>query len=250
MEASQCRLSDKLNRMDETLWKMRTTDRLAELHHPAAFGKYKGIHQGQDIVVVGAGPTLNAYTPIPGAIHIGVNRTYLCEKLTLDYLFVQDGGPIIEVPELTNYRRGKCKRFFGVHPHSAVSPITETFAEANEANRYYFLNSDPLTTELPLPLDMAHQPLVSACSIAEPAFQFALWCRPRRIYIVGCDCSDSGYFAADQNLKQKLAVDGAKLQWQRMADFAKRHYPEVEIISVNPVGLKGMFKDMDMKAKK
>ena len=81
-----------------------------------------------------------------------------------------------------------------------------------------------------------------------PAFEFALWCHPRRIYIVGCDCSQAGYFAEDSHLHQALPVDGVIQEWKRMAEFAKRHYPVVEIVSVNPVGLKGLFKDMVMKA--
>lgn len=32
--------------------------------------------------------------------------------------------------------------------------------------------------------------------------------------------------------------------WEQMKKFIRGHYPDVEIISVNPVGLKGMFKDI------
>lgn len=35
-------------------------------------------------------------------------------------------------------------------------------------------------------------------------------------------------------------------KYQMMKTFAEVHYPDIEIISLNPVGLKGIFKDMYM----
>lgn len=35
-----------------------------------------------------------------------------------------------------------------------------------------------------------------------------------------------------------------KVGYARMKMFAKQYYPDTEIFSVNPVGLKGLFKDM------
>ena len=34
------------------------------------------------------------------------------------------------------------------------------------------------------------------------------------------------------------------LFWSQLKDFAACYYPDVEIISVNPVGLRGIFKDV------
>lgn len=247
-ESYQLAIHDHFYKLYTSIQNIRSVDLYARLHHPETFLKYKGLHKGKDIVVVGAGPTLNDYEPIAEAVHIGVNRTYLNKKLELDYLFMQDGGPNNETDELTLYRKGNCRKFFGVHPLSSVSLISETYAAANEAERYYFFNPHPLDSYINPPVDLAIQPLTSSFSTVIPAFQFALWCRPRRIYIVGCDCSQAGYFAEDNHLQQALPVDGVIQEWQRMATFAKRHYPDVEIVSVNPVGLKGLFKDIVMKA--
>ena len=43
----------------------------------------------------------------------------------------------------------------------------------------------------------------------------------------------------------KLAVSSDRViqKWMDLKAFAKAFYPDVEIISVNPVGLKGIFKD-------
>ena len=225
---------------------MRTSDVYARLHHPEVFEKYRGIHRGRDIVIVGAGPTLDAYTPIPDAIHIGVNRTYQCEKLSLDYLFAQDGGPVTEVPELTNYRRGKCRKFFGVHPMMSIMQISEAYVTANDAEKYYFYNAPPADPAYFVPLDIAHQPFLCSYSVIACAFQFALWCQPRRIYLVGCDCSSAGYFKGDSGIcAQGLPTDELRQEWKCLAEFAKRCYRDIEIISINPVGLRGLFKDLD-----
>ena len=32
-------------------------------------------------------------------------------------------------------------------------------------------------------------------------------------------------------------------KWKKLKEFADEKYPNTEIISVNPVGLKGLFKD-------
>lgn len=247
-EWSQLTIHNHFDKLYTSIQNIRSVDLYARLHHPETFLKYKGLHKGKDIVVVGAGPTLNDYEPIAEAIHIGVNRTYLNKKLELDYLFMQDGGPTNETDDLIHYRKGKCRKFFGVHPISSIGLISETYAAANEAERYYFYNPHPLDSYINPPVDLATQPLTSSFTTVIPAFEFALWCHPRRIYIVGCDCSQAGYFAEDSHLHQALLVDGVIQEWKRMAEFAKRHYPDVEIVSVNPVGLKGLFKDMVMKA--
>ena len=39
------------------------------------------------------------------------------------------------------------------------------------------------------------------------------------------------------------AKSGIK-NWKKLNFFANRYYPDTEIISINPVGLKGIFKDI------
>lgn len=242
---SQLTIQGQFSQLYTAIQNIRSVDLYARLHHPETFQKYKGIHKGKEVVIVGAGPSLNDYTPIPGAIHIGVNRTYRSKTVELDYLFMQDGGPANETQELTNYRKGKCRKFFGIHPIPSVCLISDLYAEENQAERYYFYNPHPLDSYISPPVDLAHQPLQGSFSTVIPAFQFALWSHPARIYVVGCDCSQAGYFAADKHLTQVLPVDSVIQEWKRMAEFAKRHYPDVEIISINPVGLRGLFKDCD-----
>lgn len=213
--------------------------------HPQVFSPYKGCHRGQDIVITAAGPTLDAYKPIPGAIHIGVNRVFLNPNLRLDYLFCID-HPLLDEELLSSYRKNECHKFFGMHHHQPNS-IPIHLVEKCNAQLFYFELASPRIPHKLVPYDIAHSPLLLWASVVSAAFQFALWCRPKRIFLVGCDCSTNGYFKADNSgVPQFLPTDDLKLEWQRLARFAKKLYPDTKIISINPVGLKGLFEDMDM----
>ena len=71
--------------------------------------------------------------------------------------------------------------------------------------------------------------------------QFILWTNPKRIYLVGCDCSLNGYY--DSKDKNNLATQKVIEGWKKLKEFAQTYYPDTEIISINPIGLKGIFKD-------
>ena len=217
--------------------------------HQEVFPKYRGINAGKELVIVGAGPTLDDYAPIPGAVHVGVNKTFLCEKLSLDYLFIQDYFEDIQ-DAADAYRPGLCKKFYGYHPDPRVRGVPAASAERANAERYFFEDipvNDP--SPFPFPPDIARAALGTFSSIIFPALQFALWTRPKRIYLVGCDCSSLGYCSGilDKTAAQtKFPLDVERLLygWTKMKEFIEKLYPEVEIVSVNPVGLKGWFRDI------
>lgn len=242
---------EQIDQLKRELERIKQITIPALVNHPGVFEKYKGIYAGKDVAIIGTGPSLDLYTPIPGVIHIGANRTYQHKSIELDYLFIQDGGTpqnphIVELPELIEYRKGKCVKFFGYNLHL---PINEEFADACGAERYYLEPSRPENPFAFVPVDLAHQPFSCSFSVILVAFQFALWCRPKRIYIVGCDTSNNGYFKDSYGKKEKQHLDVSELceAWAEMARFAKAHYPDIEIISINPVGLKGLFTDATMQ---
>ena len=78
--------------------------------HQKIFPPFKNIHAGQDVVIVGSGPTLNKYKVIDGAIHIGLNRTFENNSIKFDYIFAQDYPNLIKADadfyiKLQNYRK-------------------------------------------------------------------------------------------------------------------------------------------------
>lgn len=230
----------------------------AQKSHPAIFAKYKNIYKGKDVVLCATGPTFNYYTPIKNAIHVGVNNAYKNDNVPLDYLFAQDGETIVEQgkDKILNYRKEKCQKFFGIHylkPAEIETVfISEKSVEGAQAERYYFL----LHTELPyssIPIcnaDITTRPLNTWGSVSFCALEFILWTHPKRVYLVGCDNSFNGYFKKQDSPLNSTPKDYEIMYngWLAIKDFIRGIYPDVEIISVNPVGLKGMFNDVYTKS--
>lgn len=58
--------------------------------HSYSFDKYKNINEGKSVALIATGPTLSQYKQIPNVVNVGVNKSFLFDKLNLDYLFIQD----------------------------------------------------------------------------------------------------------------------------------------------------------------
>ncbi len=212
----------------------------AALTHGTVFNKYKNIHNDRYIVLLGAGPTLNKFTPIEDAIYIGTNRTFKYNKVILDYLFIQDLLVGDNDQELANEYGGiNCKKFYG--RHYLNTPISMTDRDKSKAESFYFIDQKvPCNTLVDFNPDISTRPLNTWSSIIFPALEFALWTNPKRIYIVGCDCTSNEHF---DGTTFKLYVENVLYGWNHMKAFIQYHYPDTEVISINPVGLKGLFKD-------
>ena len=190
---------------------------------------------------MGSGPSLNDYEPIEGAITVGVNRTFLLGKVTLDYLFMQDYIAVKDYIESSeNYKNTNLIKFYG-------GIIPESIALRHNANRYHA--NSLLDPQYKLPLleftyDIATEALKCYGSVVFAAMQFILYTNPKRIYIVGCDCSDKGHFDSPTSTASDPTFEFVLQGWNKMKKFAQMYYPETEIISINPVGLKGLFTDV------
>lgn len=221
--------------------------------HQRTFLPYKNKAAGRDVVIVAGGPTAAKFRPIPGAVYIGVNRAYKLSSVALDYLFCQDyvavrGGDTSD--EICAYRRGECVKFVGLVGDNAWNNdfvIPESFAIKMGALRYRAVEGDLDD----FAYDLSVQPLADCGSVVFSALQFALWMNPRRLYLVGCDCSHGGYFYKGGNVSltgaNTLELDRVLQGYVWFKQFARRYYPETEIISINPVGLKGLFVDINQE---
>ena len=217
--------------------------------HMETFGKYKGIYSGKDVAIIATGPSLNDYKPIDGVINIGVNKAFAVDKINLDYIFIQDYVAMKDhIENLVNSKFDNVKKFYGVVPVHLYGNklrkfeqniIPESVILRHKASKFFVY-----TTENPnnmnFCVDIHRSWFRDTGTIAMSAMQFALFTNPRRIYLVGCDCS-SGHF--DSKKDGVKATHLVKI-WKAMKHFADLYYPETEIISVNPVGLKGVFKDL------
>lgn len=213
-----------------------------------AFTEYQNVHAGRDVVIVGSGPTLNKYIPIENAIHIGVNSVCTNKRIALDYYFTQDfGGDDCKIKYGNDIIDLSCKKFFGlladIHLIGVMEPSQSFCMQAN-ATRYY-VDQSPSIYLLP---DIRYRPLMDFCSVVFPALHFAFFTNPRRIFLIGCDASYSGYFTQENQLdtvdQKRHYLNIMLVGFRRLKEFAQTWYPDTEIISINPVNLKGLFRDM------
>lgn len=228
----------------------------AKATHETIFPKYKNILRGKDVVIIGNGPTLDKWIPIDDCIQMGVNSSIFLEKLKLNYLFWQDYDLtyIQKLKELLKKRKDiNCKLFVGMHYNPKVTPIPLYEIEALKAEPYFFYEGIICPDFFPWPftIDISQKPFFFYYSTIFIALQFALYTHPKKIFIVGCDCNTVGHHSGyvhggdpqdDPFTPQKceLLKDG----WIRFKSFASRLYPDIEIISINPLGLKGLFHDV------
>ena len=206
--------------------------------HHKSFSKYKNYYTDNSLVIVATGPSMAYYTQIPGLPHIGVNAAFKNPNIKLDYYFTTDYESRNDwFEDLKNYDFIKFFGQYSVGTYRDRFQVTEKLVEENHAFRFF--QGAPSED---IHLNIEHYPLMGFYSIAFQALHFAVYTNPKRIYLVGCDCSNAGYFDGSAQLFANLPkwVAGYK----KMKAFVERFYPETEIVSINPIGLRGLFRDV------
>lgn len=247
------------NKYRDTIYDIKTIGAMhvaASMCNRETFEPIKCINEGRDIAICGAGPSLEKYRPLDGVMHIALNRALLNEKIYFEWFIADDwDGVDFFKEELLDY---KCKKFFGHQLGSAdvYRQIPESFRIKCNASRYYtnsYMKVD--VWKAGFVCDIDKMAIANMPNIALSAMQIALFTHPRRIYLVGCDAS-AGHFVQPKNINEeriaaqekdlKIAVSSEKViaKWRELKEFANIFYPDVEIISINPVGLRGIFKDI------
>lgn len=201
------------------------------------FAEYKGFLTGKKIVIVATGPSLNDYIPIPDAIHIGINKAYKRTDIKYDYFFLQDYVAVKDyIMELKNVDGLK---FVGKYILSNYmdAQIPESIVNELEAVPYYV--SYPIVS---FAEDLSCTPFSGAGTTVISALQFAVFAGASEIYLVGCDTSKSGYFdnKKNPNMNPKVLIK----DYCAFKGFVDHCKINTKIISVNPVGLKGIFEDI------
>lgn len=208
------------------------------------FAPYHNKHKNDSIVIVATGPTLNDYVPILGALHIGVNGAVQHSKINFDYLFVQYPATFDKYKE--DFKNYSCEKFLGIHSFSRKLANYES----KEINAKKYFTSFGFSKEY-FPKDLTSTFIADFHSVTFAALQFALWTSPKKIYLVGCDCTNLGYFDPKQGENFEMAehLPYMKEGWKKFKEFLECEYPEIEIISVNPVYLKNVFQDIYTNSK-
>ena len=226
----------------------------AARQHKNTFGFFSGMHKGETIVIFGTGKTYKDYNfSIPGH-HIAINHAIRKDPSQFRYFFTSDYDENaridIEIAE-TNQR---CKKFYPFYNHPTLSDGQVTFipAKYREAHNSFsffgeYVSPDEVSGFTVNP-DITCSPLTCFGTTSHFAFQFALWTRPKTIYLVGMDCQKGhceglGYNEEEEKADPARFIDG----WRIFKQYTDMYYPDTHIIVVNPVGLKGVFEETNTK---
>jgi hypothetical protein len=233
---------DKIDRKDPSFAK-------AEVLNKKAFAEYKNKYRNREIVLCAAGPSLNNYCPIKDVIHVAVNRAILFDKIHFDYFFACDKRGIDLIiegkdlkEEIKNY---DCIKFFGNQGGCEEVEIPESYTSTFNCNRVEF---NVWTRRYEFTTNIEKFPLGNFTSIVFPTLQFILYTNPKKIYLVGCDGTGYGHFLEaiqevyPQNTKDAVTI--VPREWRKFKNFARSCYPNVKLISINPIKLKNLFDDV------
>lgn len=225
----------------------------AELHK-STFAGYRNKFAGKNIVLVGAGPSLKKFKPIKDAIYVGLNRAFLYDGVKFDFLFSIDKAGIDQIYD--QFIEYQAVKFLGDQNLGPMYQIPESVINKIKDVKRYKTDagfSSQFAT------DIEYMPLGNFNTVSLQAMQFILYTNPAKIYLVGIDCSNAGHFTDNTKNHIKdfdIEKRGENLTkwanisvefWKELKKFAQTYYPETEIISVNPVGLRGIFTDLNQK---
>lgn len=208
---------------------------------------YKNAHLGRTGIIFGTGPSLLKYsTDISvhsDSIKVGVNSIiYHDVNLELDYFFIQD--TLKNDKSLKTYHKKKedydkfkvsRQKFYGV-------------SDGRDKNKDWFLTirdcqqGDAVPYQINTVTDFAFkrnldsEAVGAGRTVIMSAIQFLIYTGIRKIYLVGIDCSGNRVNeAVGGNYK------GTLLGWDKMKAWIST-LSDIEIVSINPVGLKKYFK--------
>lgn len=220
------------------------------------FIPYKNCNIGKEIVILAGGPTFKYYNNAlcnSNIIKCGINGIIALVD-DLDYLITEDYFVDDENlnNKIDNYKGNNCKKFYGILPHKRLQDVNKNriFTERIKPHNIYnadaiqFLISDVFCDRWAINIDT--EAIGDFGGAVFSALQILLYTHPSKIYLVGCDCSNADL--AYENNRKNICNHESKIEkFKLFKKFADRIYPDIEIISINPIGLKGIFKDIYTK---
>lgn len=209
---------------------------------------FKGRHAGHTGVLLGTGRSLDQYKHHDydrdgKRIYTFGVKSIIWTEVPMDYVLVSDkNGPkgyaknrkkydTFQCREQKFYARFRKKSFFG--------PDDKTI---DQANATFFEVLQPTLAPLPLVKDVGHYVFGSSRSSIFLALQFALYTGVTRLFVVGCDAEATGYSRRYGSVPgtKPSEVTKIKAAWGEAQMWVARNYPDVEVVLVNPVGLRNM----------
>ncbi len=243
------KLQSNLLETQKTLNSIHVNTKVQQLHRET-FGEYKNINLGKDAVLICGGNTIKYFEPIiSNAAYIAVNNSCNYNKVKFDYVFLQELHLDSNKNKIVNnYEYEKCIKFYGIIPEKRLTQvypnvklIPQSDIIQSNIKRYYLDDRHAHA----FAYDLTTEALGDFSGTAFSAIQFILWTNPKRIFIVSADCRATGNAFNIQETPFDYSYQYR--YWVRLKQFADDVYPKTEIISVNPIGLKGLFRDVYTK---
>lgn len=195
--------------------------------------KLRACHQGARAFLVGSGPSVaDAATALrlrpPDVLAFGNNLSIADRRFELDYFLMSDPKMWhhhAEALRNNSVRRAKFTTFVG----SRVG-VDDT----------HFTNAHGLT-HLPCGARNVLLPEFTGARIEGSSIfitlQLMLYMGVRTIHVVGCDCDRSVNTYKGSPVDYRFLING----WRDARDITRRHYPDVTLRVVNPIGLRSVL---------
>lgn len=219
------------------------------------FQEYKDKHKGEVAYIFGSGPTLNDFVEQEPGVYLVGNNAHRDAKIRekLSYLFFLFRGyekyynntstvygdycqMIRDLPSLV--RKFCCLNFHTKMDDPLVAKIKKEVSNVD----FYSVTDSPPNKKI----DITNEKLWNF-SIVFGMAQFAAYAGFKKIYIVGCDCTSGYFFNKAYSGDHYHYYEPYTKRWKLMKEYMNMYYPDIEIVSVNPVGLAGIFSDVYTK---
>ncbi len=189
------------------------------------FAPYKNKHENEPAYLVGSGPTVLSFSAekLPSGVYIGINDAYLAPTVNINYVMTEKQRPELEdlPPETTIFHCDEIK---------LNRPNCFTY-------RHYLAELGPA-------LQGTFQELITrfggTSSMSYHAFFLTLYLGCNPIHLVGCDCTSHRFYETGQVDYYDKLIKG----WTYIKTYMTQNHPDVEIININPKGLKDMFRSV------
>ncbi len=239
IEKQQNDINSLRARVEDLYYDLLVASKVSILHE--GYKKFKNINFNKSVACIASGPTASFYNPSKNVILCGVNNSF---KLfdNLDYLFRQDSvlGNSEFDREIDAYKGNNCIKFYGIHSkHRLLINRNNGMTRLARIPAASFLNENVIPYLLEdswhskWSINLETESFGDIGSTSFSALQFLLYTNPKIIYLVGHDC----YPYKDDDYNYKIFIPWYK----EFKEFANHNYPNTKIISINPVGLKGIF---------
>lgn len=240
---------------------------ISAIQNKYIFGEFKNAFAGKTIVLVAGGSTVTDFVPIKDAIYIGVNGVAVgasklknFEHIKFDFMFMHHRLSSIKYKQMSTMLHKKSIVFYSQYgffydTFPAIKlrgfDTREYFSHAGENWRLQS-EKDFVRGIREFCFDITKAPPFVINTVVNAAFHFSLFSGAKKIYLVGCDSImnftslDKVHFYSyskvverySNRIKYNITFN---LSWKFFKEIADKYCPDTEIISINPVGLKGLF---------